>query len=80
MADKQIPKYEDMPYTYDKMNYGLSESEYWWVKHQPWLEECGYMLRPRFRPDWVPSWLGTKKYVDDFEDGQLSMVRILPSP
>ncbi|KAJ6538800.1 hypothetical protein DFH09DRAFT_1090240 [Mycena vulgaris] len=23
---------------------------------QPWLEEYGYMLRPRFRPGWVGSW------------------------
>ena len=79
MADKQIPKYEDMLYTDDKINFGLDETDYWWIKHQPWLEERGYMLRPRFRPGWVPSWLGTKKYEVDCEDGQVSMVRTLNS-
>ncbi|KAJ7782476.1 kinase-like domain-containing protein [Mycena maculata] len=40
---------------------GLSESETFWRDHQPWLEECGYMLRPRYRPGWVRSWEGTNK-------------------
>ncbi|KAJ8463347.1 hypothetical protein ONZ51_g10315 [Trametes cubensis] len=35
---------------------GLSEAEIWWRDHQRWLEERGYMLRPRYHPDWVPSW------------------------
>ena len=26
------------------------------MEHQKWLEEKGYMLRPRYRPGWVPSW------------------------
>lgn len=34
----------------------LQPKEYWWRDHQKWLEEKGYMLRPRFRPEWVPSW------------------------
>lgn len=32
------------------------DTEKWWVDHQPWLETRGYMLRPRYRPGWVPSW------------------------
>ncbi|TFY55848.1 hypothetical protein EVG20_g9170 [Dentipellis fragilis] len=27
-----------------------------WAKIQPWLQSQGYMLRPRFRPGWTPSW------------------------
>ncbi|KAJ7252088.1 hypothetical protein B0H12DRAFT_1202638 [Mycena haematopus] len=42
--------------------------EIFWRDHQVWLQECGYMLRPRYRPDWVPSWLGTEKDPEDFED------------
>ncbi|KAJ7186164.1 kinase-like domain-containing protein [Mycena filopes] len=30
--------------------------EFYWRDHQVWLEERGYLLRPRFRPAWVASW------------------------
>jgi hypothetical protein len=48
----------------------LSETEKWWVERQEALEQAGYMLRPRFRPGWQPSWAGTDKFYHDFEDGQ----------
>ncbi|KAJ7091961.1 hypothetical protein B0H15DRAFT_777902, partial [Mycena belliarum] len=38
----------------------LATDEAYWRDRQLWLEECGYMLRPRFRPDWVPSWRAAK--------------------
>ncbi|TFK64548.1 hypothetical protein BDN72DRAFT_802049 [Pluteus cervinus] len=34
----------------------LSRSEIWWRDHQPWLETCGYTLRDRYKPGWIPSW------------------------
>nr|GAT49096.1 predicted protein [Mycena chlorophos] len=34
----------------------LSPGEEYWRDHYEWLKSCGYELRPRFRPDWVPSW------------------------
>ncbi|KAJ6555187.1 hypothetical protein DFH09DRAFT_1493362 [Mycena vulgaris] len=34
----------------------LGPADHYWRDLQPWLQECGYMLRPRFRPGWVPSW------------------------
>ncbi|KAA1476402.1 kinase-like protein [Dentipellis sp. KUC8613] len=34
----------------------LYRSERQWAKIQPWLQSQGYMLRPRFRPGWIPSW------------------------
>ena len=37
----------------------LDENEIWWRDHQVWLQERGYMLRPRYRPDWTPSWEDT---------------------
>ncbi|KAJ7144700.1 kinase-like domain-containing protein [Mycena filopes] len=44
--------------------------EIWWRDHQVWLQEhCGYMLRPRFRPGWVPSWANTGKLRIQVEDG-----------
>lgn len=34
----------------------LSKAECWWRDHQSWLAEQGYMLRPRYRSGWTPSW------------------------
>ncbi|KAI0745180.1 kinase-like domain-containing protein [Earliella scabrosa] len=50
----------------------LYPSEIFWRDHQKWLEEQGYLLRRRYRPDWVPSWTGTKKSPRSFEDGHSS--------
>ncbi len=67
------------PYANDKMFYknfegGYVSAEYFWRDHQSWLQQQGYMLRPRYHPDWKPSWEGTKKYYEDFEDGLVPMV------
>lgn len=35
----------------------LTRREIEWRDRQVWLESCGYMLRPRFRPGWIPSWI-----------------------
>ena len=48
----------------------IGKPERWWVDRQEALEQAGYMLRPRFRPGWQPSWTGTNKQFLDFEDGQ----------
>jgi hypothetical protein len=53
---------------------GRGPDELYWCSLQKWLEECGYMLRPRYLPGWVPSWEGTKKLWVDFEDGQVFFV------
>lgn len=34
----------------------LEPEERQWVHIQPWLQSKGYMLRPRFRVGWMPSW------------------------
>jgi hypothetical protein len=39
----------------------LRQTEVWWSKRYKWLENCGYLLRPRYGPDWIPSWQGTSK-------------------
>ena len=54
---------------------GIGPHEAWWVERQQALEQAGYMLRPRYRPDWKPSWAGTKKYHGRFEDGRHLRVR-----
>ncbi|KAF9485466.1 hypothetical protein BDN70DRAFT_903039 [Pholiota conissans] len=35
----------------------LTDSEVYWRDKQPWLLSCGYQLRARYQPDWVPSWI-----------------------
>ncbi|KAJ7144698.1 kinase-like domain-containing protein [Mycena filopes] len=48
---------DDSPPPPEPSRYGdLVGLEHYWRDHQVWLEECGYMLRPRFRSDWVASW------------------------
>lgn len=52
----------------------LALGETWWRDHQKWLEEQGYMLRPRYRPGWTPSWRATKKLWLTCEDAQMAVV------
>ena len=53
----------------------LDEKEIFWRDHQKWLQERGYMLRPRYRPGWVPSWKGKPDlFWLSCEDGQLRTV------
>ncbi|KAL4249024.1 hypothetical protein ABKN59_007332 [Abortiporus biennis] len=47
-----------------------SRGEELWVQQQPWLEEQGYMLRPRYRPGWIPSWKSKNDLPFRYEDGQ----------
>ncbi|TFK74343.1 hypothetical protein BDN72DRAFT_833699 [Pluteus cervinus] len=53
----------------------LGKHEIYWRDYQPWLKTCGYQLRPRFQPDWVPSWQGSEySLLNPPEDG-LRLVR-----
>ncbi|KAI1795572.1 hypothetical protein LXA43DRAFT_991162 [Ganoderma leucocontextum] len=49
-------------------NFELGELEIYWRDRYEWLRQCGYTLRPRYKPDWVPSWKGTKKSPYSCED------------
>ncbi|KAM5533173.1 hypothetical protein V8D89_013129 [Ganoderma adspersum] len=65
------------PYANDKLFYknfsgGYLTREFFWRDHYTWLQEQGYVLRPRYHPYWKPSWAGTKKDSDYCEDGQIS--------
>ncbi|KAL0952420.1 hypothetical protein HGRIS_006693 [Hohenbuehelia grisea] len=39
----------------------LHSGELFWRDHCEWLQQTGYQLRPRYQPDWTPSWIGTEK-------------------
>jgi hypothetical protein len=59
----------------DKRPGALSVDEIWWRQQYQWLKARGYLLRPRYAPDWVPSWEGSKQYALACEDGQVLHVR-----
>ncbi|KAG8791254.1 hypothetical protein FRC12_009735 [Ceratobasidium sp. 428] len=50
-----------------------SEAEDRWVSFQPHLLSKGYQLRPRYQPDWVPSWTITGANPLDCEDSANSI-------
>lgn len=49
--------------------------EVFWRERYDYLQSRGYLLRPRFRPGWTPSWLGTNHNPHYCEDSICSMVR-----
>jgi hypothetical protein len=57
--------------------YYLRPAERFWIALQPWLASCGYILRPRYRPGWVPSWIGTNQDRFKCEDGVAHQVHEL---
>ncbi|KAJ6625267.1 kinase-like domain-containing protein [Mycena sp. CBHHK59/15] len=50
----------------------LGEFELFWRNHYSWLKDCGYLLRPRYSPDWIASWKDDRALASGAED------RILP--
>ena len=52
----------------------LKINERKWRDHHETLEKEGYVLRPRLRPGWTPSWLQSGKNPLDCEDGELFLV------
>ncbi|KAJ7480034.1 hypothetical protein B0H11DRAFT_2422641 [Mycena galericulata] len=45
-------RHETDPYGYESRH----AWEQFWIAHQSFLLSQGYLLRPRFHPDWVPAW------------------------
>jgi len=52
----------------------LFDSELWWREHYQVLENRGYRLRPRYSPDWIPSWKKSGKEFYTVEDGQPTLL------
>ena len=46
----------------------IFKGEHYWRDRSIWLKEHGYTLRPRYSPDWKPSWVWTNKHWTDCED------------
>ncbi|KAJ3490983.1 hypothetical protein NLI96_g1045 [Meripilus lineatus] len=46
----------------------LDSREIFWRDHQVWLQEKGYMLRPRYHPGWIPPRKGDPRILRFDED------------
>ncbi|KAG6809343.1 hypothetical protein H0H92_000634 [Tricholoma furcatifolium] len=53
----------------------LTETEVFWRKYSQKFQDHGYTVRPRYRPDWIPSWWNTSKHPSDCEDSVPLFVR-----
>ena len=73
-TEKTISPYANDKLFYQNLSGGYLTREFFWRDHYTWLQEQGYLLRPRYHPDWKPSWAGTKKNPRNCEDGQLPHV------
>ena len=67
--------HKDHPLYWKQVKGGLFEEDFFWREHQRWLADAGYMLRPRYREDWKPSWLQSGKATYQCEDGKSMLVR-----
>lgn len=55
----------------------LFDSELWWRDQYQAIEGQGYVLRPRYHPNWRPSWKRSGKDFFTAEDGQPTLVSIV---
>lgn len=55
----------------------LDAREVWWRDRYKQLSALGYLLRPRYSPEWIPSWKTSKRDWTDCEDGKRLEVRII---
>jgi len=55
----------------------LFDSELWWRDQYPAIEAQGYILRPRYHPNWRPSWKRSGKDFFAAEDGQPTLVSVV---
>jgi hypothetical protein len=55
----------------------LFDSELWWRDQYRAIEGQGYILRPRYHPDWRPSWERSGKDFFTAEDGQPTLVSVV---
>jgi len=54
----------------------LVMTELWWRDRYDEVAQHGYKLRPRYQPNWKPSWLKSGKDFYAVEDGQPTIVRV----
>ena len=55
----------------------LFDIELWWREQYRAIQGQGYILRPRYHPNWRPSWKRSSKAFYTEEDGQPSLVSVI---
>ena len=55
--------------------YNLAPKELFWQARYLYLEDRGYVLRPRYHPGWKPSWIDTNLAPIFCEDSIMLVVR-----
>ncbi|KAK7691435.1 hypothetical protein QCA50_004834 [Cerrena zonata] len=55
----------------------LTSWEVFWQERYDYLKSQGYLLRPRFKPGWTPSWLGTNRNPHYCEDSIYSVLSVV---
>ncbi|KAJ2971901.1 hypothetical protein NUW54_g12389 [Trametes sanguinea] len=58
LRDDTVQRYNEL--TRDGF-YDLAPKELFWQARFRYLQDRGYLLRPRYSPKWQPSWTGTKR-------------------
>ena len=56
----------------------LDPREVWWRDRYQQLSNHGYLLRPRYSPQWAPSWKTSNRDRADSEDSKRLNVRNVP--
>lgn len=56
-------------------DYALTVAEKFWRDRHSYLQGFGYNLRPRYSPEWSPSWIGTNLVPIFCEDSVRLVVR-----
>lgn len=62
----------------ERGTYNLLSAEIEWRNRYTALASEGYLLRPRYRPNWSPSWRGTNLHPTYCEDSVNILVRRIP--
>ena len=57
----------------------LDPREVWWRDRYDQLSNHGYRLRPRYSPQWLPSWKTSNRDWTSSEDSKRLKVRHVPS-
>jgi len=69
---------KDIPIPRPTLPHGeLADYEVFWRNNYEWLKSRGYVLRPRYEPNWKPSWEGTDRSWDKCEDAFRIWVSLL---
>ena len=74
MALKPDSRLNSTPVLPGLTNDDLFGSEQWWKDQYEDICDSGFQLRPRYHPNWVPSWKASGKFFLDVEDGQPTIV------